>query len=50
LLVNFITAIENEFDFYYQEYLMHLDPSTSLGLDEDSIHSFSIGDLVFGKG
>jgi len=29
---------------------MRLDPSTSLGLSEDSIHSFSIGDLVFGRG
>jgi len=34
----------------FQEYLARLDPSKCLGLNEDSIHSFSIGDLVFGKG
>ena len=27
-----------------------MDPSTSLGLNEESVYTFSIGDLVFGKG
>ena len=35
---------------FCQEYLTRLDPSTSLGLNEDSIYNFSIGDMVFGKG
>ena len=33
-----------------KEYLTRLDPSTTLGLTEDSIYNFCIGDLVFGKG
>jgi len=34
----------------FKQYLTHLDPTKSLGLNADSICNFSIGDLVFGKG
>jgi neuron navigator 2 len=34
----------------FNEYLLELDASTSLGLSEDSIHCFTVGDLVVTKG
>jgi hypothetical protein len=36
--------------YFLKEYMHQLDPGTSLGLDEDSILSYSVGGVTFGKG
>ena len=38
------------FDFYFQEYVLRVDPVTNLGLSAESVYSYHIGEIVKTKG